>query len=274
MVLAYNQSDWTYGWAHYMDGFSIFYAPKGETVLDPMTSVTVNSRIVPVLLLQQHRQVKLGEPYSTCTRNGQLEYFATYTKKNCHFECLIKAIYRKCSCRPPYLPDNPASPVPICKYSQHVNCTSLLLMDFDYGDCRCITPCTELSYRKTVYYTEMHTNFREKTANLLKNFPDIALASVRISLPESQEYVHEEKEDYGISRYLSDVGGAMGLVLGVSLVSFLELVECFIFGTQAVWQYRNKLASKFRYHFIAAATMPGIRPSMLGMSIVTRCTKQ
>ena len=102
----------------------------------------------------------------------------------------------------------------------------------------------------------------------------IALASVRISLPESQEYVHEEKEDYGISRYLSDVGGAMGLVLGVSLVSFLELVECFIFGTQAVWQYRNKLASKFRYHFIAAATMPGIRPSMLGMSIVTRCNKQ
>ena len=52
----------------------------------------------------------------------------------------------------------------------------------------------------------MHTNFREKTANLLKNFPDIALASVRISLPESQEYVHEEKADYGMSRYLSDVG--------------------------------------------------------------------
>ena len=30
MVLAYNQTDWTYGWAHYMDGFSIFYSPKGE----------------------------------------------------------------------------------------------------------------------------------------------------------------------------------------------------------------------------------------------------
>ena len=87
----------------------------------------------------------------------------------------------------------------------------------------------------------MHTNFRQKTANLLKNFPDIALASVRISLPESQEYVHEEKEDYGLSRYLSDVGGAMGLVLGVSLVSFLELFECLIFGTQAGWTHRRKV---------------------------------
>ena len=46
----------------------------------------------------------------------------------------------------------------------------------------------ELYYRKTVYYTEMHNNFRQKTANLLEKFPDIALASVRISLPESQEY--------------------------------------------------------------------------------------
>ena len=61
-------------------------------------------------------------------------------------------------------------------------------MEFNYGECDCITPCSELYYRKTVYYTEMHNNFRQKTANLLKKFPDIALASVRISLPESQEY--------------------------------------------------------------------------------------
>ena len=55
--------------------------------------------------------------------------------------------------------------------------------DLSYGECKCITPCTglrlskaeikinlrfirsykpqpELSYKKTVYYTEMHTNFR------------------------------------------------------------------------------------------------------------------
>ena len=89
----------------------------------------------------------------------------------------------------------------------------------------------------------MHTNFQQKTANLLKNFPDIALASVRISLPESQEYVHEEKPDYGLSRYLSDVGGAMGLVLGVSLVSFLELFECLMFGTMAGWHYRRQVRS-------------------------------
>ena len=28
-------------WSYYMDGFSIFYSPRGEEVLDQMTSVTV-----------------------------------------------------------------------------------------------------------------------------------------------------------------------------------------------------------------------------------------
>ena len=42
----------------------------------------------------------------------------------------------------------------------------------------------KLEYKKTVYYTEMHENFRQKTTKLMRRFPDIALASVRISLPE------------------------------------------------------------------------------------------
>ena len=41
LVLAYNTSDWTYGWSYYMDGFSIFYSPKGEVVLDHMVDLFI-----------------------------------------------------------------------------------------------------------------------------------------------------------------------------------------------------------------------------------------
>ena len=81
--------------------------------IDPMTSVTVNARIVPVLLLQQHRTIKLGPPYTDCTSQQKLDFFSKYTKKvrkitclifltylkNCHFECLIKEVFKKCKCR-------------------------------------------------------------------------------------------------------------------------------------------------------------------------------
>ena len=139
-------------------------------------------------------------------------------------------------------------------------------MEFNYGECNCETPCSELYYRKTVYYTEMHNNFRQKTANLLKRFPDIALASVRISLPESQEYQvtlknqwkcyflvrwkiyliikHEEQADYGSSQFLSDVGGSMGLILGVSMVSLIEFCECVLFGSKAGWVHRKVVSCK------------------------------
>ena len=49
--------------------------------IDPMTSVTVNARIVPVLLLQQHRTIKLGPPYTDCTSQQKLDFFSKYTKK-------------------------------------------------------------------------------------------------------------------------------------------------------------------------------------------------
>ena len=90
--------------------------------------------------------------------------------------------------------------VPLCKYNQHVQCISVLLMDFNYARCDCQTPCSELEYKKTVYYTEMHENFRQKTTRLMRKFPDIALASVRISLPENKEQQHREEPDYGVSQ--------------------------------------------------------------------------
>jgi hypothetical protein len=49
----------------------------------------------------------------------------------------------------------------------------------------------------------MHQNFRNKTAEMLKRFPDIALASVRISLPENYEMQHQEQADYEISQLFS-----------------------------------------------------------------------
>lgn len=183
IVLAYNKTDWTYGWNYMMDGFSIFYSPEGELVMDPMTSVTVNSRIVPVLLLQQHRNIKLGPPYTQCHNvTDDLKYFKNYTKKNCHYECLIDSIFEECKCGPPYFPR--IEGIPMCNFSQHVNCVAKQLKDFDYANCTCLTQCSELYYQKTVYYTEIHQNFRNKTAKILKRFPDIVLASARISLPD------------------------------------------------------------------------------------------
>ncbi|CBY20389.1 unnamed protein product [Oikopleura dioica] len=247
MVLAYNQSDWTYGWNSFMDGFSIFYNPEGETVLDPMRSITVNSRIVPIMFLQQHRNIKLGEPYTECTRNRSLQYFKQYSKYNCNYECLIKEVYKRCKCRVPYFPKT--TEYQVCMYHEHTRCVAHILKEFMYSDCHCPVPCSELFYKKTVYYTEMHQNFRNKTAEMLKRFPDIALASVRISLPENYEMQHQEQADYEISQLFSDVGGAMSLILGISLVSFLELCELLWASSRMGWSYRKKIATKSRRSF-------------------------
>ena len=88
-----------------------------------------------------------------------------------------------------------------------------------YSNCHCPVPCSELFYKKTVYYTEMHQNFRNKTAEMLKRFPDIALASVRISLPENYEMQHQEQADYEISQLFSG-----NQTFHCAFISFLQML--------------------------------------------------
>ena len=153
------------------------------------------------MFLQQHRNIKLGEPYTECTRNGTLQYFDHYSKYNCNYECLINEVYKRCKCWVPYFPKT--TEYPVCMYHEHTRCVAHILKEFMYSNCHCPVPCSELFYKKTVYYTEMHQNFRNKTAEMLKRFPDIALASVRISLPENYEMQHQEQADYEISQLFS-----------------------------------------------------------------------
>ena len=40
----------------------------------------------------------------------------------------------------------------------------------------------------------------DNLSKLMRRFPDIALASVRISLPENKENQHREEPDYGVSQ--------------------------------------------------------------------------
>ena len=39
---------------------------------------------------------------------------------------------------------------------------------------------------------------------------------------------HRQQEDYSSNQFVSELGGAAGLVLGVSLVSIIRMIDCFI----------------------------------------------
>ena len=91
IVASYNQTDWTSGWNHFIQGCTIFINPEFELTLvsgssiqnelkwpispvrqfwtswlDPDDSVILSPGTLPILSVRQKKLKKLGTPYSQC----------------------------------------------------------------------------------------------------------------------------------------------------------------------------------------------------------------
>ena len=74
--------------------------PHEETV-DPLYSIALSSKSVPMVSVKQTMTKLLGPPYhSQCLNSGyKLKYFELYTEKHCFHECSVEAIANQCGCR-------------------------------------------------------------------------------------------------------------------------------------------------------------------------------
>ena len=57
---------------------------------------------------------------------------------------------------------------------------------------------------------------------------DIDIAAFQLYFPTLAITQHRQQEDYSSNQFVSELGGAAGLVLGVSLVSIIRMIDCFI----------------------------------------------
>ena len=125
LVIMYNESDWTAGWNHFMKGATVFFKPHYETTEDPDDSIVLNPGGLPLVRFRKNTHSLLGPPFSNCTKMFVLEFknirpklsfnlshqkpqplkhFATYTKKQCMYECLIDQVELRCKCLPSFMP--------------------------------------------------------------------------------------------------------------------------------------------------------------------------
>ena len=88
------------GWAHFIDGCTVYISPRHEETLDPDDSVILNPGSVPIVSIRQRKHKKLPYPFSTCMKRESdvLKYFNLYTKKHCIYECLIDLVIKSCKC--------------------------------------------------------------------------------------------------------------------------------------------------------------------------------
>ncbi|XP_068711951.1 acid-sensing ion channel 1C-like [Montipora foliosa] len=220
--------------------------------------------------IKRKKLINLESPYSTnCTRSRSLQMLTntsyTYSKPVCLMECINKYVTEKCGCRPiEYkVPDNQS--ILLCSPRDVVLCIEPKYAEFlaseEKVQCEesCTQPCEHIEYETSLSYSDLQrgvfikwlNSFQNTTENfaLYENFLNMTYAEQKDYIDENivsldiyyQDLNYDEIEQ--IPKFepwslIANLGGNFGLFLGISLLSFLELLD-FIFRT--IWYFICKL---------------------------------
>ncbi|XP_046741816.1 pickpocket protein 28-like [Diprion similis] len=150
------------------------------------------------------------------TSERSLKYYRTYTQRNCILECEANFTQEICSCVQHYMPKS--ANTTICgKKDEKCADQARLIMELKLYD-------------------------DENTTSLFNASQTENIAVVHLYFVDSQFTAHVKNELFGFTELLSNTGGLLGLFMGFS---FLSLVEIIYFITLRLWCriYRRKSLS-------------------------------
>jgi len=205
---------------------------------------------------------RLGGKYGSCTDGADFlkKYHLNYTVPLCYTMCEVSLTELKCGCTPVSTPDVYDTDVSVCDVSNNTIRSCFENVNDDvlnrYVDCECPTRCSEQVYtysfsgrkwphakylKKYVIhevcrrdYTEsFYADFceRYKKNNLTEN--DLQLMSgnfvaVNVYFEDLNYKLMKEEPLYNNVRFMSDIGGAMGLFTGASALTYCELIQVIV----------------------------------------------
>ncbi|XP_053614914.1 pickpocket protein 28-like isoform X2 [Plodia interpunctella] len=171
-----------------------------------------------------------------------LRFFRIYTQRNCELECASNHTAFRCDCVPLYMPHGPETK--ICGAGSR-SCVTAALEELSLSKssldpkaarettkCDCLQACTELKYdaevSQAVYdLTNYHKNPNPDIANELR-LP----SGLVVYFAEELFTSLRRSELYGGVDFVANCGGIMGLFMGFSFLSLVEIVYYF---TMRLW---------------------------------------
>ncbi|KXJ72524.1 hypothetical protein RP20_CCG017786 [Aedes albopictus] len=171
----------------------------------------------------------------------QLKFFRFYTQANCEVECLTNFTLELCGCVKFSMPRSPGTP--LCQTSEIICVIEaefrMLQLSVQQGEdnleshvssCDCIPSCVSIQYDTEI--TQSKCDFK-KTLDLRIGHADPAIrkglqsrqiSKLAIYFKEVQFITSKRSELFGMTDFIANCGGILGLCLGVSLFSIIELL--------------------------------------------------
>ncbi|ESN92755.1 hypothetical protein HELRODRAFT_164856 [Helobdella robusta] len=196
-------------------GFQISYGEQVEIAVDVIKKINNLSKIN-----------RMKSPHGICDNSSG------YNPIKCELECLAREVVSSCGCRPIFIEGG--GNVSICDYYQEQICgTSVYLQYYanvsHKDNCFCPPMCHEITYKVSVDRSKISESFLSSNKNEMKsNYVKFLTKNdihARVYFRDMQYTEISTLEEYSATALLSDLGGALGLFLGATFLTIVEIMD-------------------------------------------------
>ncbi|XP_062813418.1 acid-sensing ion channel 3 [Anolis carolinensis] len=178
---------------------------------------------------QEQRLFYLPPPWGVCKSSpAESAFFANYSMAGCRLECETRYVAEKCNCRMVHMPGNGI----VCSPEQYKECADPaldFLVEKDNEFCACETPCEMVRYGKELSVVRIPSKASAKYLAKKYNRSEQYIAENLLVLDIFFEALNyetiEQKKAYDVAGLLGDIGGQMGLFIGASFLTILEILD-------------------------------------------------
>ncbi|XP_078662551.1 acid-sensing ion channel 2-like isoform X3 [Branchiostoma floridae x Branchiostoma belcheri] len=210
-------------------GIKVMVHPQHEPPFVKELGFAVSPGFHTFVAIRKEVITTLPAPYGNCQDEGSQKYFPHYSLSACRIECETEYVINECGCRLVEMPGN----VPVCTPKMY-ECAYGKLLKVTEGDlCACRSPCHNVQY-----------NVKLSTLKLRpKSVAEVQKMDSEDDFEMSHKEIHDnilvlnvyyESLNYELIQQmpaieteglLGDLGGQMGLFLGASFLSLVEIFE-------------------------------------------------
>ncbi|XP_071504228.1 acid-sensing ion channel 3-like [Diadema antillarum] len=247
LILDTQQSEYYYGSvSSFAAGFDLYLLPQNETESNTaVVGVDINPGTLNSIGITTTRSNYLKPPYGVCGEH-ELKYFDTYSRLKCRLECQTDLVLRKCRCKPPFMPGKNAwgciqrwhqGRFPVCDPLTYKECgyPAIKKAQHQLNECDCPVNCETLLYSYTLSSSKFPSLFWDDIlASRIKRhgqglvdraYLEENVCAIDVYFTSMELTTIKQQAAYTPLALLSDIGGAMGLWLGGSLLTIYEVFD-------------------------------------------------
>ncbi|XP_055745054.1 acid-sensing ion channel 2-like [Salvelinus fontinalis] len=178
---------------------------------------------------QEQRLTYLPPPWGECESKAlDSGFFQAYSVTACRIDCETRYIVENCNCRMVHMPGDS----PFCTPEQYKDCAEPALAKLsmlESSNCICRTPCNMTRYNKELSMVKIPSKtsarYLEKKFNRSEKYITDNILVLDVFFEALNYETIEQKKAYEVAGLLGDIGGQMGLFIGASILTILELFD-------------------------------------------------